>query len=631
MNDTLNHKIKMLPDSPGCYLMKNQGKIIYVGKAVNLKNRVRQYFHESAQHSPKVRLMVQEIDDFDIILCSTNFEALTLECNLIKKHRPYYNILLRDDKHYPYLRLDPGESFPRLTVARQINPHDGAKYFGPYYAASGIRKVLEEVRRFFPLRTCSLSLPLKQPRRPCVHHQIGQCLAPCANLVTPEEYNRILENVLAFLGGDTRQLREDLRNQMMEHSRRMEFEQAALVRDKLAEIDRMMEKQHAIQTKDAQQDLIAAVADGTDALVQITHIRGGKMEGSRSFLMENSGQEDLSELTAAFLTQYYDDEHLLPHEVLVEHLPKDAELIHQWLREKKNGSVILASPRRGTKRQLMDLCLKNAQDALLKHSTEKRVRFRRTTGAMQELQQALSLPTLPMRIEGYDISNTQGAQSVAAMVVFENGEPAKKEYRHFRIKTVEGANDFASLAEVIKRRFAHGLQEKQEREAAGLPVGEGRFSKLPDVVLIDGGPEQLLFAQRAMLESGGNVPMFGLAKRFEEIYLPGREEPIRLSKHSDALHLVQQVRDEAHRFGITHHRALRTQHALTSELSSIPGVGPKRQVELLRHFGGIRAILAASEDELAGVRGMNARVARAIVEYAAGKEKGSAPNPAETR
>ncbi|MEA5015622.1 MAG: excinuclease ABC subunit UvrC [Candidatus Limiplasma sp.] len=620
MNDTLAHKLKTLPGSPGCYLMKNQGKIIYVGKAVNLKNRVRQYFHESAQHTPKVRWMVQEIDDFDIILCDTNFEALTLECNLIKKHRPFYNILLRDDKHYPYLRLDPREPFPRLTVARQIDPHDGAKYFGPYYAASGIRQVLEEVRRFFPLRTCALNLPLKQPRRPCVHHQIGQCLAPCANLVSQEEYAKILKNVLAFLGGDTRQLREDLTRQMREHSRKMEFEQAAVVRDKLAEIDRMMEKQHAIQTKDAEQDLIAAVTDGTDALVQITHIRGGRMEGSRGFVMEDSGQEDLSELTASFLTQYYDDEHLIPQEILVQDLPKDPELLHRWLREKKGGAVALASPQRGDKRQLMELCLKNARENLAKHSTNKQVRFRRTTGAMQELQEVLGLPGLPLRIEGYDISNTQGAQSVAAMVVFENGEPAKKEYRHFRIKTLEGPNDFASLAEAIGRRFTHGLQEKHERQEAGLPVEEGRFSKLPDLILIDGGPEQLLYARRAMLDAGGNVPMFGLAKRFEEIYLPGREEPIRLSKHSDALHLIQHVRDEAHRFGITRHRALRTQSTLKSELSSIPGIGPKRQVELLRHFGNIKAILEAGQEELAAVRGMNALAAKAVAEYAAGKE-----------
>ena len=619
LNETLAHKLKMLPESPGCYLMKREGKIIYVGKAVNLKNRVRQYFHGNAQHTAKVRWMVQEIDDFDIILCDTNFEALMLECNLIKKHRPFYNILLKDDKHFPYLRLEPSEAFPRLTVARTIDPRDGAKYFGPYFGATGIRQILDEVRRYFPLRSCNLSLPLKKSGRPCVHHQIGQCLAPCAKRVTQEEYAYILRGVVAFLGGDTRQLLRELTEQMEGHSRRMEFEQAAVLRDKIADIHRMMEKQRAIQTRDADQDLIAAVADQEDALVQITHIRGGKIEGSRSFVMESCGQEDLSELTATFITQYYDDEHLIPHEILVERMPEDRDVLQQWLRAKKGGNLVFASPKRGAKRDLMQLCHKNAGDAIQKHSMDKHRRFRRTTGALQELQEVLDLHEPPLRIEGYDISNTQGDQSVAAMVVFENGEPAKKAYRHFRIKTVEGANDFASMEEVVGRRFAHGLQEKREREEAGLPVEEGRFSKLPDLVLIDGGPEQLAFARRAMLAAGADVPIFGLAKRFEEIYLPDREEPIRLSKHSDGLHLIQHVRDEVHRFGITHHRALRTKSSLKSELQAVPGVGPKRQVELLRHFGNVKAIFAASREELAAVRGMNAAAAQAIVAY--GKEK----------
>jgi len=615
MNEILAHKLKMLPDSPGCYLMKREGKIVYVGKAVNLKNRVRQYFHGKAQHTAKVRWMVQEIDDFDIILCDTNFEALTLECNLIKKHRPFYNILLKDDKHFPYLRLDPAEAFPRLNVARTIDSKDGAKYFGPYFGATGIRQILDEVRRFFPLRSCNLSLPLKKPGRPCVHHQIGQCPAPCAEMIGREEYAHILRGVMAFLGGDTRQLLQELTKQMEDHSQRMEFEQAAMMRDKIADIHRMMEKQRAIQTRDSEQDLIAAVADMEDALVQITHIRGGKMEGSRSFVMENCGQEDLSELTATFMTQYYDDRHLIPHEILVEFMPEGAEVLQQWLRAKKGGNLVFASPKRGAKRDLMELCHKNAGDAIQKHSMNKQVRYRRTTGALRELQDVLGLRGPPLRIEGYDISNTQGDQSVAAMVVFNNGEPAKKDYRHFRIKTVEGANDFASMGEVVGRRFAHGLRERREREEAGLPVEEGRFSKLPDLVLIDGGPEQLAFARRAMLAAGADVPIFGIAKRFEEIYLPDLDEPIRLGKHSDGLHLVQHVRDEVHRFGITHHRALRTKSSLKSELQSIPGVGAKRQVELLRHFGNVNAIFAASQEELAAVRSMNIVAAQAIKAY----------------
>lgn len=621
LNETLEYKLKMLPDSPGCYLMRRQGEIIYVGKAVNLKNRVRQYFHASAGHTPKVAAMVPQIDDFDIILCQTNFEALTLECNLIKKHRPYYNILLKDDKHYPYLRLNPSEAFPRLTVARTIDSKDGAKYFGPYYGATSIRQVLDEVRRFFPIRTCSLPLPLGRPHRPCVHHQIGQCLAPCAGKVSQEKYAKILKGVTAFLNGDTRELLAQLKEKMTEASSRMEFEQAAIYRDKITDIHKMMERQHAIQTRNVEQDVIAVATGGEDAMLQLTHIRGGRMEGSRAFLLEHGGGDDPAELIASFLTQYYDDEHLLPRDILAERLPAEAEELERWLREKRGGAVNLACPQRGEKRDLVELCRKNAEDALKKHDLNQRVRHSRTTLAMEQLKEALGLAGLPRRIEGFDISNTQGAQSVAAMVVFEGGEPAKKAYRHFRIKTVEGANDFASMAEVIGRRFAHGLQEKREREENGLPIEEGRFSKLPDLVLIDGGPQQLAFAQRAMLDAGANVSMFGLAERNEEIFLPGREEPIVLDKRSTALHLIQYVRDEAHRFGITHHRALREKSSMQSELAGIEGIGPKRQVELLRHFGSVKAIFEASPEDLARVRGMNAAAAEAIVRYVEGKKE----------
>ena len=621
--EILEYKLKMLPDSPGCYLMKRQNEIIYVGKAKNLKNRVRQYFHSSTGHTPKVAAMVPQIDDFDIILCQTNFEALTLECNLIKKHRPYYNILLKDDKHYPYLRLQMSDPYPRLTVARSIDPKDGAKYFGPYYGATSVRQVLDEVRRFFPLRTCSLVLPLSRPHRPCIHHQVGQCLAPCAGGVSTEEYQAILKGVISFLNGDTKSLLRDLTDKMQRASEQMAFEEAAIYRDKITDIHRMMERQHAIQTTDAEQDVIAVAVGETDAMLQITHIRGGRMEGGRAFLLENCGGDSPDELIAGFIIQYYDDEHLIPRHILVQALPEGSDELEDWLRQRREGAVSLSVPQRGEKRDLVAISQKNAEDALKKHDLSQRVRHTRTIEAMTELQNALGLSVLPRRIEGYDISNTQGMLSVASMVVFENGEPAKKAYRHFRIKTVEGANDFASMAEVIGRRFTHGLQEKHEREEAGLRIEEGRFSKLPDVVLIDGGPQQLAFAQRAMHEAGASVPMFGLAKRNEEIFLPGQEEPIVLGRRSPALHLIQHVRDETHRFGITHHRALREKSSLKSELSSIDGIGPKRQVELLRHFGSVAAIFAASAEALATVRGMNAAAAENILHYAKNRtEKG---------
>lgn len=614
MNPTLEYKIKMLPESPGCYLMKSEGQIIYIGKAVNLKNRVRQYFHGS--HTPKVAAMASRVDDFDLMLCETNFEALTLECNLIKKHRPFYNILLKDDKHYPYLRLDLNEPYPRLTLARRMEQRDSAKYFGPYIGATAVRQVLDEVRRFFPLRTCALNLPLKTPRRPCMHHQIGQCLAPCAGKVSEADYSEILKRVVAFLNGDSRELLQELTREMNAASERMEYEQAALLRDKIADIRQLMEQQHAIQTRDVEQDILAVATDEQDAMVQLTHIRGGRMEGGRAFLMEDCGTEDPAQILANFLTQYYDDEQLIPRNILAQTLPEPVEELERWLRERRGGAVTLAIPQRGDKADLVKLTLKNAEDALNKHRQSALVKEARTKRAMMELQEALGLPTLPFRIEGYDISNTQGILSVASMVVFEGGLPNKKAYRYFRIKTVEGANDFASMAEVIGRRFTHGLKERQERAEAGLALDGGSFSKLPDVVLIDGGPEQLLFAHRAMEEAGASVPMFGLAKKFEEIYLPARKDPIVLDRRSNALHLVQHVRDEAHRFGITHHRALRGKEGLRSELSSIEGIGQKKQIALIRHFKSVKAIFEAGKEELCQVDGISEVLAERILAYA---------------
>ena len=620
MNPTLAYKIKMLPESPGCYIMKSRGEIIYVGKAVNLKNRVRQYFHGS--HTPKVAAMVSRVDDFDLMLCQTNFEALTLECNLIKKHRPFYNILLKDDKHYPYLRIDLSEPFPRLTLARNMDDQRaGVKYFGPYIGATAVRQVMDEVRRFFPLRTCNLSFPVKSPRRPCVHHQIGQCLAPCAGGVSEEEYRAILMRVIDFLNGDSRELLSELTREMNVASARMEYEQAAVLRDKIADIRQLMEEQHAIQTRDVEQDVLAVAQDDQDAMVQLTHIRAGRIEGGRAFLMEHCGAEAPEEVLAGFLTQYYDDGHLIPRNVLAQALPEPLDELERWLRERRGGAVTLAVPQRGDKVDLVRLALKNAEDALSKHRQSAEVKDMRTRQAMLELKEALHLSALPRRIEGYDISNTQGILSVASMVVFQDGLPDKKAYRIYRIKTVEGANDFASMAEVITRRFTHGLRERHEREQAGLDPDAGSFSKLPDVILIDGGPEQLLFAHRAMQEAGASVPMFGLAKRFEEIYLPGREEPIVLDRRSNALHLVQHVRDEAHRFGITHHRALRGKEGLKSELSAIPGVGPKKQAALIRHFRSVKAIFEATKEELCQVEGISAGLAQRILDYAAQRSK----------
>ena len=659
--EKLETKIAMLPESPGCYLMKDaEGTIIYVGKAVNLKNRVRSYFRDT-EHTPKVAAMIANIDDFDILLCDSNLEALCLECNLIKLHRPHYNILLKDDKHYPYLRVNMKEAFPRLELARRMPEganKDGAKYFGPYIGATAVRQVIEAVRGVFPLRTCRKELPLKKPSRPCVNYEIGKCMAPCAGKCTEEQYWDMMDGVLAFLGGDYEQVLKVLRKDMMDCAAKMQYERAAALRDKIRDVEGLMERQIAIQTDRSEQDIIALAQDGLDAMVHIFYVRGGRMIGGDHFALPREGSEDPGEVLAEFITQYYEDGNLIPRHVLVQSLPEGSrDQLEAWLRQQKGASgttrqtVTLATPKRGEKHDLILLAAKNAADALEKRNAKASIREERTTGAAAALGRALGLPKPPRRIEGYDISNTQGVLSVASMVVFIDGVAAKKEYRRFRIKTVEGANDFASLNEVLGRRFEHGLKEKAEREAAGLsPIG-GKFSDLPDLVLIDGGPQQLRFARQALLDMGVDVKvglppdehgdclqspceacdapdgvgqavyMFGLAKKQEEIFLPDREEPILLDHHTPELHLIQRVRDEAHRFCITHHRGLRGKASIHSQLEDIPGIGPKRRKALLTKLGSLKAIREATEEQLLAVPGMTKTAAEAVLKWAESTQK----------
>lgn len=597
MNDAIRLKLSLLPDSPGCYLMKQEGRIIYVGKAVNLKNRVHSYFRQTA-HTPKVAAMVSHIDDFDIVLCNSNLEALLLESNLIKLHKPYYNILLKDDKRYPYIRIDLNEPYPRLSIARQPQD-DGAKYFGPYIGANAIRQVMDLLRRAFPLRTCKLKLPLARPIRPCINYDIGQCLGPCANRCTQEEYREVVERVLGFLRGRYQPVIDQLERDMQRAARNLQFERAGELRDCIRDVRGLMEQQNVQRADAVQQDIIALAQDGLDAMAQVMYIRGGKMLGADAFSLPREGKEDPEEVLSAFLLQFY-SERIPAREVIVE-AASGLEETELWLRERREAPVTLSVPRRGDKRALVLTAKKNAEDALARRNANMKIKEERTTGAVKELAQALGLDFVPRRIEGFDISNTQGTLSVASMVVFIDGEPAKKEYRHFRIKTMEGANDFASMNEVLKRRF---LRTQREEEGERWP--------LPDLVLVDGGMEQLRFARAAMLETGIEVPMFGLAKRLEEIYLPDREEPIRLDQRSPALHLIQRVRDESHRFAITHHRNLRAKSGVHSRLEDIPGIGPGRRRALLAHFRTMKAIGEASEEELQKVRGLSASAARSV-------------------
>ena len=609
--EKLEEKIRMLPDSPGCYLMKDaSGEIIYVGKAVNLKNRVRSYFRDTA-HTPKVAAMIAHIDDFDILLCETNLEALILECNLIKRHKPYYNILLKDDKHYPYLKVDMRQPFPRLELCRKMEK-DGAKYFGPYIGANAVRQVIEAVRDVFPIRSCKQVLPPKSPKRPCMNYDIGRCLAPCAGKCKEEAYREMMEGVLSFLGGDYDGVLKKLKKDMEEAAAALRFEKAAAIRDKIRDVQGLMERQIALRTDRSEQDLIALAQDGLDAMIQILYVRGGRMVGGDHFALPREGGEEPGEVIASFLTQYYEQAGLIPRNVLCQTLPEGAaEQLELWLREKKGSAVTVATPQRGEKHELVLLAEKNARDALMKRNARRTIHEERTVEAAKNLGKILGMDRYPRRIEGYDISNTQGVQSVAAMVVFIDGEPAKKEYRHFRIKTVEGANDFASLYETLSRRYAHAAREEEEG------TEQGKFTDLPDLILIDGGPQQLRFARQAILDLGIEPPaMFGLAERLEEIWLPDAEEPILLDHRTPELQLVQRVRNEAHRFGIIHHRALRGKASIHSQLEDIPGVGPARRKALLKAFGSLKAIKAADLETLAGVPGMNRAAAEAVRAWA---------------
>lgn len=611
MNDALRLKIENLPDSPGCYLMKSQGTIIYVGKAINLKNRVRQYFHDSKSHTPKVRAMVEKVDDFDIVLVDGELEALILECNLIKLHKPWYNILLKDDKHYPYIRVDMTAPYPAVELVRSTQK-DGARYFGPFMSATVVREMLDIVRTVFPVRSCTRALTPGRCLRPCVHHQIGRCPAPCAGLTSEADYKATMKRVMEFLGGDEAGVRAELTAQMQAASAEMNYEHAALCRDRLIAVESIMQKQKAIVTGGGDQDVLAVLTKNDDAMVQALLVRGGKMIASEHHMLERAGDEAPGEILLSFIMQYYGGERAPAREILVSHELLEGDVLEDILSEQRGGRVKVLCPQRGEKRRLIEMALKNAADAADKREKQLAGSRARTIGALEELQQALGLDKLPVRIEGYDISNTQGAQSVGSMVVMKNGRSSNRDYRYFRIRTVEGPNDFASMNEVLTRRLSHGLAEREERAEKGLSPEGGKFSELPDLILIDGGRGQLGAAMRAQHELGLNISMFGLAKRIEEIILPDEDESILLDRRSEALHLIQRLRDEAHRFAISHHRSLRGAAALKSRLDDIPGIGPKRKKALLTQFETMEALEAASPQDICKTPGISTQIARVI-------------------
>ncbi len=601
MTDIVEEKLKLLPDSPGVYIMKDdRGRIIYVGKAIVLKNRVRQYFQSSRSHTPKVRAMVSHIADFETILTGSEVEALILECNLIKKHRPRYNISLKDDKSYPYVKVTVNEEYPRVYITRRVR-HDGARYFGPYTNVTAVHESLKLLRRLFPLRTCR-----RLQERPCLEYHIKRCLAPCAGKVAKADYDAMIRSVLLFLEGRTEDVERELEARMTAAAEQYHFEIAARLRDQLAAVRKVAEKQRIV-TGSGDQDAVGLARSPLGVCVQIFFIRAGKMVGRDHFLLNGSEEESDAEVLLAFLQQYYHRATFIPREVLLP-LPLPEEetgLLEKFLADKKSegrgGRVELLTPQRGTKRDIVKMAEGNAKKYLEDEAARIHEANEQTMGAVRELGQYLGLKEEPYRMECFDISHIQGSETVASMVVFEGGLPKKSDYRRFKIRSTEGKpDDFLSMREVTTRRYV------------GLPEEE-----LPDLIVIDGGKGQLSSALEIIRGPGGHkdVPVVGLAKQFELIFKEGESEPVELPRTSPALYLIQRIRDEAHRFAITYHRNLRGKRNLVSVLDHIDGIGPKRREALRSHFGTIAKIKAAGPEELAEAPGMTRTAAEAVYNF----------------
>ncbi len=605
VSPTLAEKLQSLPTSPGCYLYKDSaGEIIYVGKAINLRSRVRSYFQKSANHTAKTRKLVSRIVDLDIIMVDSELEALVLECNLIKQHRPHYNVRLRDDKHYPYLMLTMNEPFPRLLVTRKVK-QDGGRYFGPFTNSRAVWDSLRLLYRLFPLVTCRKSWDNTPVQRPCLYHQMGRCPhAPCAGLGNKDEYRKMVEDVALFLDGKQDKLVKQLKAEMEEAAEDLQFEKAARLRDQVQAVETLVERQKVVSTNQTDQDIVAIVNDQGKSAVQMFFIRNGKLIGQEHFLLDGmEGEEGIESATAEFVKQYYQEASYVPQEIVLPTHVEETVIIEQWLRQKKGAKVTLTVPERGEKKQLLDMASQNAKLALDQMQATTAAEHDRTVGALMELQDALGLDSPPERIEAFDISTIQGSNSVGGMVVFQDGKPLKSDYRRFKIQkpTPTGEpNDFAMMREVLTRR----LKEFQSDNP--------KFNTLPDLMLIDGGKGQLSVAVSVAAELGLELNMIGLAKQYELIYMPGKSDPLVLPRNSQALFLLQRVRDEVHRFSVTYHRTLRGKNATMSVLDTIPGIGPTRRRALLNFFGSVERLKHANVDQIANAPAMNRKLATTI-------------------
>lgn len=597
MTATLDDKLDRLPDRPGVYLYKDaKAQVVYVGKAASLKSRVRSYFQESRPHDPKTDALVRAIRDLDYIVTDNELEALMLESTLVRKHRPRYNIILRDDKHYPFLKLTTNEAFPRLVVARRV-ANDGATYYGPFYPATAMRESLRLTRQLFPLRTCSIDIDGRL-ERPCIQYHIGRCRAPCTGWETQEGYARTVGEVQRFLEGKDDSLAGELTREMEDAAAGLNFERAAMLRDRVQALHRVRERQKMISTVEVDQDVMGLVRQGGDACVELFFVRRGRLVGQEAFFFDRVTGSSDGEILSAFLRQFYSKNVLPAPEILLSEDVPEVDLSERWLAGLAARRVQIHTPQRGGKREFVAMAEANAAIALQNHLL---ARGNRQQLILEELQRALGLPGLPNRIEGYDISNTQGTEQVGSMVVWENGGMKKDDYKRFRIRTVGGADDFASLREVLGRRFARALEEG---------------TALPDLVLIDGGRGQLNVGVHMLQELGLDyLPVIALAKQQEEVYRPDSLHPLRLDPTSPALQTLQKIRDEAHRFAITYHKTLRARRTIQSVLDTIPGVGPTIRTNLLKALGSARRVREASVAELASVPKVTPKLAQRLYDH----------------
>ncbi len=603
-------RLKALPAKPGCYIYKDgAGEVLYVGKALSLKNRVRSYFQGSARHGARIDRLVRKVREIEWMVVNSELEALVLECNLIKQYRPPFNVRLRDDKSYPYITIT-NERFPRVLFTRKVRK-DGGKYFGPYTSAWAVRDTLQVLHKVFPLIPCGKSWSGREEQKPCLYFHLNQCLAPCAGLAAMVDYRRVVDQVERFLAGKQEGLIDEMKAQMVTASDVLDFEKAASIRDRLAALEKTLERQKVLSNDQEDRDVIAVVKDGRGAAIQMLYVRGGKLIGQRHFILDGSSEAVPSEAVQEFVKQYYADAPDVPREVLLPVEIEERNIVQQWLRAKKGAAVTVEVPQGGEKLRLIDLAAMNAEQALNMMSEESARKEAWTEKALEQLQESLSLPSPPLRVEGYDISNIQGKAPVGSMVVVENGEPAKAEYRRFKIRYhPEDPNDFAMMNEVLTRRFRAFLD------------GDEKFLRLPDLIMIDGGKGQLSAALRARDTLGLTVPMVGLAKKLELIFLPSTVSDgtyeftaVELPLNSPGLMLLRRLRDEAHRFALSYHRKLRDKRLSGSALEEIPGVGPRRRRLLLRTFGSLEGIRRASVEDLASVPTMTATLAAQVREY----------------